>query len=79
MSSYEQVAWCLRNMIYAFTIEYHSMKSLTNFSHFSHRNSQKIEPFDKRYQYLLFAAEPYEIIAFKVIIHPRSRFSVHAY
>ncbi|PON49002.1 Zinc finger, C2H2 domain containing protein, partial [Parasponia andersonii] len=28
--------------------------------------SRRVQPFDKRYQYLLFAAEPYEIIAFKV-------------
>jgi hypothetical protein len=28
---------------------------------------QKVETWDKRYQYLLFAAEPYEIIGFKVI------------
>jgi len=27
---------------------------------------QKVEAWDKRYQYLLFAAEPYEVIAFKV-------------
>ena len=27
---------------------------------------QKIEPPDKRWQYLLFAAEPYETISFKV-------------
>jgi len=27
---------------------------------------QKVEPWDKRYQYLVFAAEPYETIAFKV-------------
>jgi len=27
---------------------------------------QKMEPPDKRWQYLLFAAEPYETIAFKV-------------
>ena len=27
---------------------------------------QRVQPFDKRYQYLLFAAEPYEIIGFKV-------------
>ncbi|CXI63508.1 splicing factor 3A subunit 2, putative [Plasmodium berghei] len=27
---------------------------------------QKIEPADKKYQYLLFAAEPYETIAFKI-------------
>ena len=29
---------------------------------------QKVEPPDKRWQYLLFAAEPYETIAFKVNI-----------
>ncbi|CAF2096199.1 hypothetical protein IGI04_018418 [Brassica rapa subsp. trilocularis] len=27
---------------------------------------QKVQPYDKKYQYLLFAAEPYETIAFKV-------------
>lgn len=27
---------------------------------------QKVEPWDKRYQYVLFAAEPYETIAFRV-------------
>lgn len=27
---------------------------------------QRIEPPDRRWQYLLFAAEPYETIAFKV-------------
>lgn len=27
---------------------------------------QRKEPWDKHYQYLLFAAEPYEVIAFKV-------------
>ncbi|KAI5423129.1 hypothetical protein KIW84_046210, partial [Lathyrus oleraceus] len=26
----------------------------------------RVQPFDKRYQYLLFAAEPYETISFKV-------------
>jgi len=29
---------------------------------------QKMEPPDKRWQYLLFAAEPYETIAFKVCL-----------
>ncbi|KTF80886.1 hypothetical protein cypCar_00047369 [Cyprinus carpio] len=38
---------------------------------------QRIEPPDRRWQYLLFAAEPYETIAFKVrlileTIHPRA-------
>lgn len=26
---------------------------------------QKVEPWDKRYQYVLFAAEPYETVAFR--------------
>ena len=30
---------------------------------------QRIEPPDKKWQYLLFAAEPYETIAFKVTLH----------
>jgi len=30
---------------------------------------QRVQPFDKRYQYLLFAAEPYEIVAFKVFCY----------
>lgn len=29
---------------------------------------QKVESWDKKYQYLLFAAEPYEIIGFKVCV-----------
>jgi len=28
---------------------------------------QKVEPPDRKWQYLLFAAEPYETIAFKVL------------
>lgn len=31
---------------------------------------QKMEPPDRKWQYLLFAAEPYETIAFKVRILP---------
>lgn len=31
-------------------------------------HEQRIQPFEKRYQYLLFAAEPYEIISFKVYL-----------
>lgn len=30
---------------------------------------QRIEPPDRRWQYLLLAAEPYETIAFKVCVH----------
>jgi len=29
---------------------------------------QRVEPPDRRWQYLLFAAEPYETIAFKVTV-----------
>ena len=42
---------------------------------------QKVETWDKRYQYLLVAAEPYEVIAFKVpnmeIDKSRERFFTH--
>eukprot|EP00968_Pinguiococcus_pyrenoidosus_P008499 scaffold613_cov243-Pinguiococcus_pyrenoidosus.AAC.16 len=31
---------------------------------------QRVEPADKRYQYLLFACDPYEIIAFKIPNEP---------
>ncbi|KAG2327730.1 hypothetical protein Bca52824_010458 [Brassica carinata] len=30
---------------------------------------QKVQPYDKKYQYLLFAAEPYETIAFKLQVY----------
>ncbi|KAK6943893.1 SF3A2 domain [Dillenia turbinata] len=42
-----------------FQIEYPEIEDNTKPRH-------RIESFDKKYQYLLFAAEPYEIIAFKV-------------
>ena len=46
---------------------------------------QKIEPPDKKWQYLLFAAEPYETIAFKVdpnlwsSVHNCNKKSINAY
>uniref|UniRef100_A0A2P2JH30 Uncharacterized protein MANES_09G061900 n=1 Tax=Rhizophora mucronata TaxID=61149 RepID=A0A2P2JH30_RHIMU len=50
-----------------FQIEYPEIEDNTKPRHrFMSSYEQKIQPFDKRYQYLLFAAEPYEIIAFKV-------------
>ncbi|KAL0409986.1 UNVERIFIED_CONTAM: Splicing factor 3A subunit [Sesamum latifolium] len=50
-----------------FQIEYPEIEDNTKPRHrFMSSFEQKIQPFDKRYQYLLFAAEPYEIIAFKV-------------
>ncbi|KAK1285221.1 hypothetical protein QJS10_CPB20g00622 [Acorus calamus] len=50
-----------------FQIEYPEIEDLCKPRHrFMSSFEQKIQPFDKRYQYLLFAAEPYEIIAFKV-------------
>lgn len=42
---------------------------------------QKVEAWDKKYQYLMFAAEPYEVISFKVpnieIDKTRDRFFTH--
>ncbi|CAI9097928.1 OLC1v1034452C1 [Oldenlandia corymbosa var. corymbosa] len=50
-----------------FQIEYPEIEDNTKPRHrFMSSFEQKIQPFDKRYQFLLFAAEPYEIIAFKV-------------
>ncbi|PKI54953.1 splicing factor 3A subunit 2 [Punica granatum] len=50
-----------------FQIEYPEIEDLTKPRHrFMSSYEQRIQPFDKRYQYLLLAAEPYEIIAFKV-------------
>ncbi|XP_023882842.2 uncharacterized protein LOC111995165 [Quercus suber] len=50
-----------------FQIEYPEIEDLSKPRHrFMSSYEQRVQPFDKRYQYLLFAAEPYEIIAFKV-------------
>ncbi len=42
------------------------MDNLTPRHRFMSAYEQRIEPPDKKFQYLLFAAEPYETIAFKV-------------
>ncbi|KAL6337294.1 hypothetical protein AAG906_036608 [Vitis piasezkii] len=50
-----------------FQIEYPEIEDLAKPRHrFMSSFEQRVQSFDKRYQYLLFAAEPYEIIAFKV-------------
>ncbi|EEF42865.1 splicing factor 3A subunit 2 [Ricinus communis] len=50
-----------------FQIEYPEIEDNTKPRHrFMSSFEQRMQPYDKRYQYLLFAAEPYEIIAFKV-------------
>ncbi|KAH9734882.1 Matrin-type domain-containing protein [Citrus sinensis] len=50
-----------------FQIEYPEIEDLSKPRHrFMSSFEQRVQPFDKRYQYLMFAAEPYEIIAFKV-------------
>ncbi|KAK4272818.1 hypothetical protein QN277_021321 [Acacia crassicarpa] len=50
-----------------FQIEYPEIEDLTKPRHrFMSSYEQRVQPFDKRYQYLLCAAEPYETIAFKV-------------
>ncbi|KAF5750437.1 splicing factor 3A subunit 2-like [Tripterygium wilfordii] len=50
-----------------FQIEYPEIEDNAKPRHrFMSSYEQRVQPFDKRYQYLLFAAEPYEIIAFKV-------------
>ncbi|PNX56295.1 splicing factor 3A subunit 2-like protein, partial [Trifolium pratense] len=48
-------------------IEYPEIEDLAKPRHrFMSSYEQRVQPFDKRYQYLLFAAEPYETISFKV-------------
>ncbi|XP_059436647.1 uncharacterized protein LOC132169669 [Corylus avellana] len=50
-----------------FQIEYPDIEDLAKPRHrFMSSYEQRVQPFNKRYQYLLFAADPYEIIAFKV-------------
>jgi splicing factor 3A subunit 2 len=50
-----------------FQIDYPEInESLTPRHRFMSAYEQRIEPPDKKWQYLLFAAEPYETIAFKV-------------
>lgn len=50
-----------------FQIEYPEIEDLIKPRHrFMSSFEQRVESFDKRYQYLLFAADPYEIIGFKV-------------
>ncbi|GLT25747.1 hypothetical protein SLA2020_008570 [Shorea laevis] len=50
-----------------FQIEYPEIEDNTKPRHrVMSSYEQRMQPFDRRYQYLLFAAEPYEIIAFKV-------------
>ncbi|KAH9609866.1 hypothetical protein KSS87_010592 [Heliosperma pusillum] len=50
-----------------FQIEYPEIEDLARPRHrFMSSFEQRVESFDKRFQYLLFAAEPYETIGFKV-------------
>ncbi|CAI0469376.1 unnamed protein product [Linum tenue] len=50
-----------------FQIEYPEIEDNTKPRHrFMSSYEQKVQSYDKSYQYLLFAAEPYEIVAFKV-------------
>ncbi|KAG6596500.1 Splicing factor 3A subunit 2, partial [Cucurbita argyrosperma subsp. sororia] len=56
-----------RSLTLILDIEYPEIEDLAKPRHrFMSSYEQRVQPFDKRYQYLLFAAEPYEIIAFKV-------------
>ncbi|XP_071956596.1 splicing factor 3A subunit 2-like [Antedon mediterranea] len=49
-----------------FQVDYPEIAEITPRHRFMAAYEQKIEPPDKNWQYLLFAAEPYETIAFKV-------------
>ncbi|KAK1389556.1 Splicing factor 3A subunit 2 [Heracleum sosnowskyi] len=50
-----------------FQIEYPEIEDNVKPRHrFMSSYEQRVQPFDKKYQFLLFAADPYDIIAFKV-------------
>ncbi|TVU47643.1 hypothetical protein EJB05_07249, partial [Eragrostis curvula] len=52
---------------FLFEIDYPEIEENSKPRHrFMSSYEQKVESWDKRYQYLLFAAEPYETIAFKI-------------
>ena len=50
-----------------FQIEYPERETNAKPTHrFMSSYEQKIEPWDKKYQYVVFACDPYETIAFKI-------------
>ena len=52
---------------YTIQVEYPEIEADSKPRHrFMSAYEQKKEAWDKKYQYLLFAADPYEVIAFKV-------------
>jgi splicing factor 3A subunit 2 len=51
-----------------FQIDYPEIAEVVPRHRFMSAYEQRIEPPDRRWQYLLFAAEPYETISFKVTI-----------
>jgi len=56
-----------RQLSLLFQIDYPEIEENTQPRHrFMSAYEQKIEPSDKNYQYILFAAEPYETISFKI-------------
>lgn len=56
------LTWCCVRQI-----EYPEIEGGTRPRHrFMSAYEQRVEPWDKKYQYILFAAEPYESIGFKV-------------
>jgi len=65
-----------------FQVDYPEIEEGTAPRHrFMSSYEQKVEAWDKKYQYLMFAAEPYEVISFKVpnieIDKTRDRFFTH--
>ncbi|XP_050142043.1 uncharacterized protein LOC126618011 isoform X2 [Malus sylvestris] len=57
-----------------FQIEYPEIEDNTKPRHrFMSSYEQRVQPVDKKYQYLLFAAEPYEIVAFKLQLYFKTK------
>ena len=66
-----------RNYVCVFQIDYPEIVENTFPRHrFMSAYEQKVEPPDRKWQYLLFASEPYETIAFKVSKFMLQRFNL---
>lgn len=57
----------LSNLMYVSYLLTEIAESVNPRHRFMSAYEQRVEPPDRKWQYLLFAAEPYETIAFKVI------------
>jgi hypothetical protein len=62
------VCYKVSSMLMCFVLPSEIAEGIAPRHRFMSAYEQKVEPPDRKWQYLLFAAEPYETIAFKVRI-----------